>query len=69
MYKDKKAWWQSKTIWGAFVTLAATVVGLFGYQIGPEQQAQATEAFTQIAAAAGAILAIYGRLTATQRIK
>lgn len=69
MTKATKQWWQSKTIWGAFITLIAMVAQLFGYQIDQATQSQLTEIATTIVAAFGSVLAIYGRVTATKRIK
>ena len=63
-----KPWWQSKTVWGGLVTLLAVILGAFGYDLGTEDQKQLVEILSQIAASVGAVIAIYGRLTATKRI-
>ena len=69
MNTEKKAWRQSKTIWGSIITLLAIVASLFGYQIDQATQAQLTQQVTAIVAALGSILAIYGRVTATKQLK
>lgn len=54
----------SKTIIGALVTIAATGAKALGYDIGdPDQYVN------EIIAALGAVLSIYGRITATKRVR
>ena len=60
-----KNWYQSKTVWGAVVVILASVLRLAGIEFGPAEQAELTDAITTIAGAAGGLLALYGRLTAT----
>jgi hypothetical protein len=65
---DEKAWYLSKTIWGSLISVAAAFTGLIGISLDPASQAQIAEALVQLVGAAGALLAIYGRLSATQVI-
>jgi hypothetical protein len=65
---DLKPWYHSKTIWGAGVTVAAAILAMAGLPLSASDQMMMTEALLQIAGAAGGLLALYGRLTATQRI-
>ena len=58
----------SKTFWGAFVAVLAGALSLFGYQLAAEDQAQLVNAVSGIAAAAGGVVAIYGRIVASKRI-
>lgn len=54
----------SKTIIGAIVTMAATGAKMAGYDIGdPDQYVN------EIISALGAALSIYGRVTATKRVR
>ena len=59
-------WYQSKTIWGGLAMLA----GLGGQYFGVDAQSDPGTANTvaQVVQAAGALLAIFGRATATQKI-
>jgi len=66
---NTKPWWASKTVWGGLVTLLAVVLGVFGYSITPEDQKQLVEILSQIGASVGAVIAIYGRIVATKRLK
>jgi len=66
---ETKKWWQSKTIWGSIVTLVAVVASLAGYQIDTETQNQLVTNITNIVAAVGSLIAVYGRVTASAKIK
>ena len=66
--QDTKAWWQSKAVWGALITLVAVIAQLFGVQIDPELQQQAVNQVTAIAAGIGGLLALYGRIKADKKI-
>lgn len=66
---------KSKTFWGAVIAIAASLAGVFGFEISPADQQdllslydQALSAWDSIAVVAGGLLAIYGRITATRRI-
>ncbi len=68
-----KWWLQSKTIWGALVTAAATLLPVIGPAIGLELPGemvrqlgdQALVAIQAVSALLGTVLTIYGRVTAT----
>ncbi len=61
---DTKRWYESKTVWGAVVTLLALIAGSFGLRIGASEQAALVELAPQLVAIAGAVVALVGRLTA-----
>ena len=61
---EDKAWFKSKTIWGALITVGAQSVG------AESMDAQGIEAMsTEIVTLIGAALAIYGRFTAKTGLK
>jgi uncharacterized membrane protein len=70
---DTKKWWQSKTIWGAIIMLAALVLGYFGVDVGPDEQATFVDmvvgAINEIMALVGFVLATIGRVKADKAIK
>jgi len=71
---ETKKWWQSKTIWGAIVTILAIIYGLTtGHMPSQETQQAITNNIGQIVSAIvaiiGAITAIIGRLKADKIIK
>ncbi len=65
---DLKPWHQSKTIWGALVAAAASVSGAMGLDLDPAAGIELSQIHVQLVGAAGALLAVYGRLTATDAI-
>lgn len=73
MQANTKWWLQSKTIWGALITAAATVLPVLGPMIGIElpgevvRQAgeQTISAVQALSGLFGTLLTIYGRLSAT----
>lgn len=58
----------SKGVWGGLIVVLSALLGLFGYQIGLEDQQALVDAVSQLGAISGGVLAIYGRITATKRI-
>ncbi|MCI5073490.1 hypothetical protein [Oricola sp.] len=65
---DEKPWYLSKTIWGALVSVAATLGAMFGLGVDAAGQAALTEAILQTVSAVAGIIAILGRVGATSRI-
>ncbi len=65
---SSKAWYQSRTIWGALIAIAASIGSTFGLMISEQEQAVISEAILQITGAIGAFIALYGRLKAEQRV-
>lgn len=64
-----KPWWQSKTVWGGVVALAAGVAGVFGVAIPEAAQGEIAVSLTALAGAIGGLLSIYGRLKAERKLK
>lgn len=65
---DIKPWWQSKTLWGALVTIASGLFGLFGLDLGETDRAALVDLLTSLGAALGGVIAIIGRIMARDRI-
>lgn len=65
---EEKSWYQSKTIWGSLVSVAAALAASFGITVDASSQSDIATAIVQIVGGAGALLAVYGRLKATQII-
>lgn len=59
----------SKTIWGGLIAILASVASLFGYQVMPEAQSAVVDLAATVGSAVGGVIAIYGRVTATQKIR
>ena len=65
---EEKNWYESKTIWGALIAVAASVTGAMGLSIDVGAQSDLADALVQLVGAIGAMVAIYGRLSATDII-
>ena len=65
---DEKPWFMSKTIWGSLISVAAAFTATLGISLDQAAQSEITDALVQLIGAAGALIAIYGRLTATDII-
>lgn len=63
-----KNWYQSKTVWGALIAVAASVLQVAGVDFGPDEQGQLADIAVTLAGAVGGLLALYGRLVATTSI-
>ena len=63
-----KPWYLSKTVWGSLVAILAALAGLFDIEFHPDDQRRAVDMLVQGIGAAGALLALLGRLRATHRI-
>ena len=68
-----KAWWQSKTIWGAVITVASVLCGFFGLELTTDEQALLTDTLVAAVGAAGGLVgagvSVYGRIKADKSIK
>ncbi|MCO6409912.1 hypothetical protein [Hoeflea alexandrii] len=65
---DVKPWWQSKTLWGAIVTIGSAVLGLTGLDLGETDREALTGLLASLGAAIGGMIAIFGRIKAKNRI-
>jgi len=65
---DMKPWWQSKTLWGAVVTIASAVLGLTGLDLAEADREALTGLLTSLGAGLGGVIAIMGRIRARNRI-
>ena len=66
--EDVKQWYNSKTVWGALIAIASSVLQMKGISLGAADQSTMADSLVSLAGAAGGLLAIYGRLTANSAI-
>jgi protein-S-isoprenylcysteine O-methyltransferase Ste14 len=66
---EMKPWYQSRSIWGGIVALAAAIAGLFGVSLDAATHEALAAALTSAAAAIGAVVAILGRLAAQKTLR
>jgi uncharacterized membrane protein len=63
-----KAWYQSKTIWGALIAIAAPLAQVIGLQLSADMQGELADIAVTFAGAIGGLLALYGRVVASTPI-
>ena len=70
---DSKAWYLSKTLWGAIVTVASFALSLLNIHIDPQTQQVLINQTWAVASAVGelvgTVLVVYGRIKAKKKIK
>lgn len=66
---DIKPWYLSRTIWASIVSLVVAVLGLLGYTVDLASQSALTDAIFQAVIAFAGVVAIWGRLSARNRIR
>ena len=63
-----KPWYLSRTIWAALVTIGTSLFGLLGLQTGAIDNGALTDLVLQLVTGAMGVVAIFGRLSASQKI-
>lgn len=66
---ELKNWYMSKTVWGGLVAILASCANLLGLDIAPHEQSGLVDGLTALAAAAGGLVAIWGRISARKRLR
>ena len=66
---ETKEWWKSKTVWGALVSMGASLAALRGFELDGLSQDQLAGALAALASAVGAAVAILGRFQARSEIR
>ncbi|KTQ85335.1 hypothetical protein NS365_12990 [Aureimonas ureilytica] len=66
---DTKDWWKSKTVWGALVSMGASLAALRGFELDGLSQDQLAGTLAALASAIGAAVAILGRFQARSEIR
>jgi len=66
---ELKNWYFSKTVWGAAIAILASCANLLGLSISAGDQQGLTEHVSAIAAAAGGVIAIWGRISASKKLR
>jgi uncharacterized membrane protein len=65
---DMKFWYQSRTVWGALIAIAASVAHMAGITIDAQSQAGLVDSLITLSGAFGGLLATYGRIRADKRL-
>lgn len=60
-----KQWYQSKTVWGALVAVAASLLHAIGWDLTPDVQNDIADLAIAVSGIVGGALSIYGRIAAS----
>lgn len=63
-----KAWYQSKTVWGALIAIAASLLHMAGVSLDAGTQNELADLAITMTGGVGGLIAIYGRLVARSEI-
>ncbi len=66
--KTSKPWYLSKTILASIITIAMAAAGLVGFPVAGIDKGALSETLIQAITAISGLLAIFGRLSAKERI-
>lgn len=65
---DVKAWYRSRTVWGALIAILASLANLAGVEVTAAEEVELADIATGIAAAVGGLMALLGRIGARRRV-
>jgi hypothetical protein len=63
-----KPWYLSRTIWASLVTILTSTAGMFGMELAGIDDTALTDTILQAVTAISGLIAIFGRLSANNRI-
>ena len=63
-----KPWYLSRTIWASLVTIVTATAGLIGVPVAGIDNVALTDTILQAVSALAGLVAIFGRLSATNKI-
>jgi len=66
---ELKNWHMSKTVWGGLIAILASCGNLLGLDIAAEDESGLVDGLTALVAAAGGLVAIWGRISARTRLR
>lgn len=65
---DVKAWYQSRTVWGALIAIAASLAHAAGVEITTGDEGELADLVVSAAGTIGGLLALFGRISARRRV-
>lgn len=69
---DSKPFWYSRTLWGGVMLVLALILGKFGVELGPDEQAsfidQILGVIEPLSALVGSVLVVVGRFKAKKAV-
>ncbi len=66
---DTKAWYSSRTVWGALIAILASLAHLAGVDVAATEEVEIVDLLIGIVTAGGALAALIGRIAARRRLR
>ena len=68
MNEDLKAWYRSRTVWGALIAILASLANAVGVEVTAGDEGELADLIVAAVGTIGGMLALYGRILARQRV-
>ncbi|MEW9615996.1 hypothetical protein AB3G45_19460 [Shinella sp. S4-D37] len=69
MNDDAKAWYLSRTVWGALIAILASLANAAGVEVTAGDEGELADLVVAAAGTLGGIVALYGRISARRRVR
>jgi hypothetical protein len=65
---DVKAWYQSRTVWGALIAILASLANAAGIEVTAGDEGELADLVVAAVGTAGGLIALFGRVSARRRV-
>ncbi|MGJ7037619.1 hypothetical protein [Shinella sp. BE166] len=69
MNDDLKAWYQSRTVWGALIAIIASLANAAGLEVTAGDEGELADLVVSAVGTIGGLIALYGRISARRRVR
>lgn len=69
MNDDVKAWYLSRTVWGALIAILASLANAAGVEVTAGDEGELADLLVAAAGTLGGLVALYGRISARRRVR
>ena len=69
MSDDVKAWYQSRTVWGALIAILASLANAAGVQVTSGDEAELADLLVAAVGTVGGFIALIGRISARRQVR
>lgn len=69
MNEDLKAWYRSRTVWGALIAILASLANAAGVEVTAGDEGELADLVVSAVGTIGGLIALYGRISARRRVR
>lgn len=69
MNDDMKAWYRSRTVWGALIAIFASLANTAGIEVTAGDEGELADLLVSAVGTLGGLVALYGRIFARRRVQ